>query len=182
MSIDWKNITLEELAALVSEEFKSRGVDIILVGGACVTIYSENRYQSYALDFVTYENKRIVKQILKKLGFEEVEKYFRHPECPWIIEFVSPPVAVGDEPIRAFSYTKTSFGTVKMLTPTDAVKDRLASFFHWGDRQALEQAKRICEARQDIDYKELKKWAEHEGCLAQYEKILNRAKNREVGE
>lgn len=44
--IDWENISLKELAGYVSEELRKRGIDVILVGGACVTIYSENRYQS----------------------------------------------------------------------------------------------------------------------------------------
>jgi len=35
--IDWENIRLKELAGYVSEEFRKRGVDVILVGGAYVT-------------------------------------------------------------------------------------------------------------------------------------------------
>ncbi len=58
--IDWENITLKELAGYVSEELRKRGVETNLVGGACVTIYSENRYQSYDLDYVTYEDMRKV--------------------------------------------------------------------------------------------------------------------------
>ena len=58
MMIDWKNITLEDLAGYLSEKLRKAGIEIILVGGACVTIYSKNRYQSHDLDFVTYEEKR----------------------------------------------------------------------------------------------------------------------------
>jgi hypothetical protein len=43
---DWSKITLKELAGFVSEELRKRGIDTVLVGGACVTIYSENRYLS----------------------------------------------------------------------------------------------------------------------------------------
>lgn len=39
--IDWSKITLKELAGFVSEELRKRGIDTILVGGACVTIYSK---------------------------------------------------------------------------------------------------------------------------------------------
>jgi hypothetical protein len=42
--INWSTITLKELAGFISEELRKRGIDTILVGGACVTIYSENRY------------------------------------------------------------------------------------------------------------------------------------------
>ena len=55
--IDWENITLKELAGYVSEGLRTRGIETILVGGACVTIYSENRYQSFDLDYVTYNAK-----------------------------------------------------------------------------------------------------------------------------
>lgn len=36
--IDWENITLKELAGYVSEGLRKRGVETVLVGGACVTI------------------------------------------------------------------------------------------------------------------------------------------------
>ena len=29
---------------------------------------------------------------------------------------------------------------LKLLSPTDCVKDRLAAYYHWNDRQSLEQA------------------------------------------
>lgn len=56
--IDWENITLAGLAGYVSEELRKWGIETILVGGACVTIYSESRYQSYDVDYVTYEDMR----------------------------------------------------------------------------------------------------------------------------
>ena len=59
--IDWKKITLKDFAGYISEELRKRGIETILVGGACVTIYSNNRYQSYDLDYITYEDMRKVK-------------------------------------------------------------------------------------------------------------------------
>ena len=64
--IDWVNISLCDLAGYISEELKKKGIDTVLVGGACVTIYSENRYQSYDLDYVTYEDMRKVKRSSSK--------------------------------------------------------------------------------------------------------------------
>jgi hypothetical protein len=54
------------------------------------------------------------------------------------IEFVSPPIAIGEEPIQEFSKIETDLGVVKLLKVSEGVKDRLASFFHWNDRQGLE--------------------------------------------
>jgi len=51
--IDWATITLKELAGYISEELRKQGIETILVGGACVTIYYHNRYQSNDLDFIT---------------------------------------------------------------------------------------------------------------------------------
>jgi|694.fasta_scaffold65745_6 hypothetical protein len=60
--IDWSAISLKEFAGYVSEELRKRGIETVLVGGACVTIYSENRYQSYDLDYITYEKMQKVKK------------------------------------------------------------------------------------------------------------------------
>jgi len=38
--IDFKKITLEKLAAIISEKLKEHNIDSILVGGGCVSIYS----------------------------------------------------------------------------------------------------------------------------------------------
>lgn|GEM_PF-5446193 len=45
-----------------------------------------------------------------------------------------------------------------MLRPIDSVKDRLSSFYHWNDGQALEQAINICLGQQ-IDLTEVEKWS-----------------------
>lgn len=110
--IDWSTISLRDLAGFISEELRKKGIDTVLVGGACVTIYSKNRYQSHDLDYVTYEDMRKVKRALQELRFIEKYKYFQHPNCPWFIEFVSPPVAVGNEPIQKFDHVATSLGTI----------------------------------------------------------------------
>ena len=53
-------------------------------------------------------------------------------------------------------------GVIRLLTPTDAVKDRLAGFLHWSDRQNLEQALAICR-QQVVDHDDLQRWAAGEG-------------------
>lgn len=156
--IDWASITLTELAGFISEELRKCGIETFLVGGACVTIYSKNRYQSYDLDFITYDDMKKVKKVLRGLGFLEKNGYFQHEGCQWFIEFVSPPVAVGNEPIHKFSYIDTPFGKIKLLRSVDSVKDRLSSFYHWNDKQGLEQAINIC-VEQEIDLAEVERWS-----------------------
>lgn len=178
--IDWKNISLKELAGYVSEELRKRGIETILVGGACVTIYSENRYQSYDLDYVTYEDTRNVKKALLELGFTEKARYFQHEGCPWFIDFVSPPVAVGTEYVRNFGVVETRFGKIKLLRPVDSVKDRLGAYYHWNDRQGLEQAINIY-LEQDIDLSEVERWSLSEGHSEKYATFLDRLKKAKSG-
>ncbi len=171
--IDWKTVLLEDLAGFLCDELRKRGIDIILVGGACVTIYSHNRYQSYDLDFVAYEDMKKVKQVLNELDFYEKGGYFKHADCDWIVEFVSSPVAVGKEIISEFENVKVATGTIKMLRVQDSVKDRLASYFHWNDRQGLDQAIAIC-LEQKIDISEVERWSIAEGFQKKFQEFLER--------
>jgi hypothetical protein len=170
--INWSEVSLKDLSGYLSEEFKKEEIEIILVGGACVTIYSENRYQSHDLDFVTYEDFQKVRKVLKNLGFVESSGYFSHKDCQWIVEFVSPPIAVGEEPIQEFSEIETGLGTVKLLKVSDSVKDRLASFYHWNDRQGLEQAISICLESTCVDFSEIESWSEKEGFKKEFQHFL----------
>jgi len=173
--MDWGSITLKELAGYISEELRKQGIETILVGGACVTIYSDNRYQSYDLDYITYEDMKKVKKALKGLGFNEKGRCYYHEGCQWFVEFVSPPVAIGNEFIREFSYVATPFGTIKLLRSVDSVKDRLGSYYHWNDKQGLEQAIQIC-LEQKIDLAEVEKWSVQEGHLEKFMNFINRLK------
>lgn len=175
--LDYKNISLEQLAAIISNKLQEHGIDSILVGGGCVSIYSQNRYQSYDLDYVTYEDIKKVEKALNELNFLKIGRCFEHQDCQFYIEFIAPPVAIGDEPILDYEYHKTPLGTIKMLTPTDSVKDRLASFYHWDDYQGLEQAVNICqEIKIKIDFKKIRQWSEREGQLKKYDVFLKRLK------
>lgn len=160
--MNYSNIELKDLACFIYETLKKAGIDAVLVGGACVSIYSQNRYQSSDLDFVTYEELRPIEKALAPIGFQRMGRCFSHPDCSYLLDFVNPPISVGSESIQHFNVMKTSFGSLQLLTPTDCVKDRLASFFHWNDKQALEQALLVAEDHA-IDLKDLRRWAKTEG-------------------
>ena len=109
-----------------------------------------------------------VKKALGELGFVEKHNYFQREDCPWFVEFVAPPVAIGSEPIFEFNNLKTPLGTIKMLRVIDSVKDRLASFYHWDDKESLEQAIKICTS-QKIELEEIEMWSTHEKQEAKYQ-------------
>jgi hypothetical protein len=179
MKIDWQNIGIRELAALVSEKLRRGGVDSILVGGACVSIYTKNKYQSFDLDFVTHATIKEIAPLLSELGFQrEISRHFVRHDCPFFIEFVAPPAAVGDEPLKGEKNLKTKLGTLILMTPTDSVKDRLAAYYHWNDQQALEQAVMVAES-QKINLHDIKRWSEQEGHREKHRQFL--ARLRRVG-
>ena len=89
------------------------------------------------------------------------------------MEFPTGPLAVGREPVKETVMLQFSTGVLRIISPTDCVKDRLAAYYHWGDRQSLEQA--IMVVRDNIvDLKEVERWSEGEGNLAQFQEIKDR--------
>jgi len=164
-----------ELAAFIYSYLKEHGIEVVLSGGACVTIYSQNKYISHDLDFIDSGStpRRKLKNLLGKLGFFEKRRYFGHPETGFFLEFPSGPLAVGREPVKETVTLHFSTGVLRIISPTDCVKDRLAAYYYWGDRQSLEQA--IMVARDNVvDIKEVERWSEAEGNLAQFQEIKNR--------
>jgi hypothetical protein len=174
-----KNISLKELAGLVSGHLKKRGINAVLTGGACVTIFSENKYQSLDLDFVTHSAEyrgKIIKEAMSELGFSLTpEGFFERPDCKYIIEFLPPPLAVGSEPVKQIITLRTKSGSLKMLSPTDCVKDRLAAYYHWKDPQSLEQAVMVAK-RQKVNLREVERWSAAEGKAEKYAEFLRMLK------
>ncbi len=160
--MDLENITLQGLACFVYETLKSNGIDAVLVGGACVSIYSANQYQSMDVDFATYAELKPIEKIFNEYGFKRLGRCFSHDKCLYLIDFVNPPITVGNEAVRKFDTLKIESGVLQLLSPTDCVKDRLASFFHWNDRQALDQAILVSNSKSS-DVENLKNWAIAEG-------------------
>lgn len=179
--INWKEMTVEEIGALVCSHLEKQKISVVLVGGACVTIYSENQYKSADLDFVMgdYSLKEldpIMAEIDLKRGLSTM-RHYENKDCPYFIEFPPAPLTVGDEFITKTETIKTKYGILRLLTPEDSVKDRLAAFYHWGDRQSLEQAILICHTRK-INLEEVKRWSEKEGASEKYQYFVKALKRK----
>jgi hypothetical protein len=156
-------MSAEELAAYVCQSLSNAGITVTLTGGACVAIWSEGQYISKDLDFVEQGvvPRRAVRRVMFGLGFTEENRYFTHPDTTFFVEFPSGPLSVGDQPVHDVAQKQLATGTLRLLTPTDCVKDRLSAWFHWNDRQSLEQAVMVARA-QVVDMVDLRKWAQSE--------------------
>lgn len=156
---------LEELAVLVSTALAKAGISATLSGGAAVSIYSDNAYQSLDLDFVTGEGKRRLREAIAPLGFEVRggSRLFEHPETDWLVEFPPGPLGFGNLWIDAETLPTldTPYGPLRIITPTLSVMDRLAAYWYHRDRQCWDQAIEVAK-RQDVDWRQLREWAEGE--------------------
>lgn len=175
--MDFSNFEIKDLACFICKVLKEYGIEAVLVGGACVSIYSQNRYQSYDLDFATYEDLKKIEKILIKYHFKRRGRYFTHESSPYFIDFVNPPIAIGKELIRSFDTLETSLGFLQLLTPTDCVKDRLSAFFYWNDEQAMEQALLVAK-NHNINIRNINRWAKNEGFSEKMNLFLKKLKDR----
>jgi len=158
-----KNMSQVELAAYVQGLFLANGIVVVLSGGSAVSFYSSNKYVSKDLDLINigFARRSKIKSIMEKHGFHEQGRYFIHPETAFFIEFPDGPLSVGEEPVKEVNEFELSTGTLKVLSPTDCVKDRLCAFYFWNDLQGLEQAVLVSKSQQ-VDLKEIKRWSKVE--------------------
>jgi hypothetical protein len=167
-------MTRLEFAAFVAAEFRRRKINVVLSGGSCVSIYSQEKYVSMDLDFVNagFTKRPQIKAAMEALGFHEKNRYFQHPNATFLVEFPPGPLAVGEEPVKQIDEIKTTTGIVRIISPTDCVKDRLSWYYHNNDTQCLQQAILVSTAN-TVDLTEIERWSHTEGKIGVFHRIKN---------
>ena len=62
---------------------------------------------------------------------------------------------------------------LRLLSPTDSVKDRLAGYIHWNSRANFEQALLICRRQSlRVDMNQVRDWCEREGGMEAYNDLI----------
>ena len=142
-------MTQAELAAYVQSHLQTKGISVILSGGAAVAIYTENKYVSADIDLVNvnFVNRKKIVEAMKEIDFSEKNRYFIHPDTKHIVEFPPGPLSVGEEPVKRIIEIKFSTGLLRVISETDCVKDRLAAYYFWNDQQSLAQAILVAKKR-----------------------------------
>jgi len=169
-----KNMSQVEVAAYVQDSLQANGIDVVLSGGSAVSFYSSNKYISKDLDLIntSFARRSKLKSVMESLGFKEKGRYFMHPEAAFFIEFPDGPLSVGEEPVKEISEYELATGTLKVLSPTDCVKDRLCAFYFWNDLQGLEQAVLVAKSQQ-VDLREIRRWSKVEGKEKEYKSFTD---------
>lgn len=165
-----RKTTLIELAALVSEALEAAGIVATLSGGSAVSAYTENRYESEDLDFVTTALLEELKPALEPLGFVHRGRprlsVFEHPATRWYVEFPPAPLSFGGTYVDASNCAvlPTPAGNLRIITATHSVMDRLIAAASWKDAPSLEQAVLVATHQSDnIDWDEIDTWVVAEG-------------------
>ena len=169
---------LEEVAAIVSEALRRHDMDAVLTGGAVVSIYTDGRYESFDLDFVIPGIEKNVAEVMRGLGFHREGRHWAHPRTDFYVEFPPGPVAIGRRRLDRFADKTLPAGTLRLLTPTQSVMDRLAAFFHWNDQPSLEQALQVAR-RHDVDLEAIRAWAAEEDMTEKLVVFLRRLRSAE---
>lgn len=179
MKIDFKTCSEKELWQYVATHLKKNGIDTILVGGAVVSIYSDGIYKSGDLDFVlTSMFVKNLPEIMQEIGFtKKAGRYYVHPECKRLyIEFPSSFLEIGNENNITPDEVESEGVKVKILSPTDCVKDRLASFIHFKARECLDQAVLVAK-KHPVKIDGIKKWCKNEGAESAFQDFLKKLKS-----
>lgn len=171
-----KKTTREQLAAIVVAKLRQHKINAVLVGGSVVSIYTNNKYHSIDLDFVASAETARITGAMSELGFEKQGKDYVHPNTEFTVEFPGRIVAIGDdEPVIPQGKITVNGVDIVLLSPTQSIMDRLAAFFHWNDRQSLEQAVMIADSQSDaVSIEQIAEWAKREGYQDKFRVFLNR--------
>ena len=165
-----KNMRQVEVAAYIQDFLQVEGINVVLSGGSAVSFYSSDRYVSKDLDLInaSFAKRSKIKSAMENLGFHEQGRYFINPETEFFVEFPDGPLSVGAEPVKEISEFELETGTLRIVSATDCVKDRLCAFYFWNDQQGLAQAVLVAES-QNVDLEEIKRWSMVEGKGQEYE-------------
>jgi len=170
-----KNMSQSELAAYIQDSLQEEGIQVVLSGGSAVSFYSSNKYVSKDLDLInaSFARRSKIKSVMEEIGFHEKGRYFVNPATQFFVEFPDGPLSVGDEPVKEVSEFELQTGTLRIVSPTDCVKDRLCAFYFWNDQQGLAQAVLVAES-QNVDLMEIKRWSKAESKEQEYEIFKNK--------
>lgn len=176
---DYNNCNEESLWKQVASHLKKHNIDTVLVGGAVVAIYSKGVYRSGDIDMIiTSYFKEKLNEIMNLIGFEREGKYFIHPECQHLfIEFPPGPLGIGEDYNITPTEIKYNGVMIKILSPTDCVKDRLAIYIYDNDHEGYDQAILVAKNNK-INLVEIKRWCIQENSELIFKEFMYKLKNR----
>jgi hypothetical protein len=164
VNIHFATCTEEELWRFVATHLERNGIGVVLVGGAVVSVHSRGAYRSGDLDFVPEALfSKTPDDAMAEIGFHRTGRHSVHPDCHHLfVEFVAGPLGIGEDHHIVPQEMDEGDVSIKLLSPTDCVRDRLASYIHFGARECLDQAALVARAH-SLDWEKVERWCQEEG-------------------
>lgn len=171
--MDFSATPIVDLASIIAQHLQQRGVDVVLVGGLAVEIYAENLYLTKDIDMVNtnYLKPKQMHKVMNELGFYKQGRVYVHDTTDITVEFPPGPLAVGRNLIKNTTVIQVANGAIPILHVVDVVKDRLAAFIHWQDKQSLVQAMAVI-LKHGLKPEEFRAFCEDEGDISNFN-LLN---------
>lgn len=172
--------TLVDVCFAVSQALEAYGISAVLTGGSAAAVYAPHVYTSYDADFVLQRDEPLneIAGALRSIGFSRDgrSRIFVHPDTRYTIDFPRGPLAVGGDYVRETATLTNGDRRLRILSPTDCVRDRLAHFYHWDDYTALKAAVGVAAAQiQNLHLDLVQSWStreEHSVKFAEFERRL----------
>jgi hypothetical protein len=180
--------TLEDVCFEVSGALDRHSISGVLTGGSAATVYASGAYSSLDADFVLrgYPARKRLEQALAEVGFVRTAMagMYANARTIFTVDFPRGPLAVGGEYIHETATLVRNGLSLRILTVTDCVRDRLAAFYHWSDYTSLNAAVAVARVHRDrVNFARIREWTEREGGPAledhrfKYEEFLKRLGN-----
>jgi hypothetical protein len=169
VSKDFSKLSIKQIVARIREHLVQAGYDPVLTGRACAGVYLGKGVDAKAIDFVLkeYEVPELA-DTMKAIGFERSGLYaYESKRCPLDVIFAPPPLAVGDDLVKQIDEIRVRGGRIKLLSPTDCTRQRLAMYYRWGDEDGFEEAVRMA-MEYEVDMDLIKRWSAWEWCTDRY--------------
>jgi hypothetical protein len=165
--------TLAQVAACVARALSRARIRAVLTGGACASLHSKGEYQSSDLDFILQSavTRQALDYVMKSIGFRRTGNHYEHSRTHFFVEFPAGPLGIGaDIDIRPVTH-RIGGVSVRLLSPTDSCRDRLAAFYHWNDRQSLNTAIQIA-SHSNVDLEVVRAWSKREDASGKFSEFL----------
>ena len=164
---DWAHCSENELWHYVATHLAMQGIDTVLVGGGAAAAHSKGAYQSGDLDLLidSYPPPSTgqLDRAMAEIGFFRESRHYRHPQCTHLfVEFIWSSLHLGKDYRIEPQTWKVDSTSIRRLSATDSIKDRLASYVYFKARECLDQAVLVANAN-CIHWDSVRDWAAKEG-------------------
>jgi hypothetical protein len=171
VSIDART-PLADVAVAVGDALRKHGIRGVLTGGACASLHSRGAYVSRDVDYILPADTRlpVVDKAMLTIGFTRDGDRYIHAKCLFFVEFPAGPLAIGSDMAPRPVLVQRGRTKTLALSATDACRDRLAAFYHWGDRQALQVAVEIAKVNR-VGIQRIRAWSAGEGAADKFDEF-----------